>query len=232
MLGRLFFGAELRRYAPMRKKQAYAGLVPSEPMVVPRNTICMLFPPTPGASGIVQVNFRNGSDPLQVGVGYGEPFALLPADGQIVSTVSLVSGTVDYYYSSRDIAPGFLSQASSKGSTPIGLEIELNATGATTIFTATGIAYVLAIAVAATTASGSPIVSLVVDRQDGYSDETIYSHASPVNIVASTLPGATVALPGGGLILYDGDALVVEVGSGDVTTPTSFATVTGYQEPT
>jgi hypothetical protein len=99
---------------PMAPKQAYAGLLGQNQTVDP-NTVLVIFPPAPGNFGTIQVEFQNGSDPVTLDVGYGQPLAVFPADGRIVSTVTLVSGTLYYYTSTPDLARAFLSAAASPG---------------------------------------------------------------------------------------------------------------------
>jgi len=106
---------ERRANRPMRKKQAYAGLVDSEPQVVERNTVLILYAPYSGAFGTVLVAFRNGSPSVPINVGYGQHFATFPCDGRIVSTVVLLSGSVNYYTTSRDLVHAFESNAVSAG---------------------------------------------------------------------------------------------------------------------
>ena len=101
--------------APMQPKQAYAGALSIQPQVVQRNTVLVLHPPSPGAAGTVAINFRNGSASYQIGVGYGQPFAILPLHGRIVGTVSLVSGSVNYYTTTPELAQAFQSVAASPG---------------------------------------------------------------------------------------------------------------------
>jgi hypothetical protein len=119
-------GSEPSPGSPVSPKQAYAGALTAQAQVVEQNTVVLVFPPTPGAFGSVVVNFRNGSAPVTLDVGYGQPLSLLPLEGRLVSTVALLSGSLYYYTVTPELAKAFQSLASSPGGgqeLPVALEL-------------------------------------------------------------------------------------------------------------
>ena len=98
----------------MRKKQAYSNIVPTDPMTIPRGVVVIVYPQVSGQSGVIQVNFRNGSTPALMYVGYGQPFVHFPVDGNIVGSIFLVSGTLNYFTTSAQLASSFASATSTR----------------------------------------------------------------------------------------------------------------------
>jgi hypothetical protein len=100
----------------MNPKQAYAGQLPVEPMVIPRNAVLMVYSP----DGAVQSNAipRNGMANWVVDFTELGPGSKLLIDGKIWGLCFATgTGTLNYVYLPRDLAAGidFASPVIGKG---------------------------------------------------------------------------------------------------------------------
>jgi hypothetical protein len=88
----------------MNPKQAYAGQLPTEPMVIPPNTVLLLY----GPSGNVSANMiprRGMSDWVVDFNGLGAD-SLVPIDGKFWGLVYATGpGTIQFVYFPRDLVP-------------------------------------------------------------------------------------------------------------------------------
>lgn len=87
----------------MNPKQAYAGILPAEPMVIPRNTVLLLYSPT----GVVSATMtpRRGQAPWIFDFNGLGVDTVLPVDGNLWGLAQSVgAGSVSYVYFPRDLA--------------------------------------------------------------------------------------------------------------------------------
>jgi hypothetical protein len=86
-------------------KQAYAGTLPSQPMVIPKNTVVMLYNPS-GSVGFSATPLR-GQAPWSVNLASFGGATKILIDGRLWGTVvSTGSGSIQYVYLPRDLAAG------------------------------------------------------------------------------------------------------------------------------
>jgi hypothetical protein len=96
------------RRLPRIARETYAGTVGAQPQAVPRGELVTMVYAANGGGGILTLNPRNGSTPLNHTFANGDIFAV---DGRQYSTIQVKAGNGTLYYVSlaRDLVGGFRS---------------------------------------------------------------------------------------------------------------------------